>query len=161
MDKDEKSEGRTQIYELGYHIVPTVPENDLPSEVSALTGVILEKGGIMISDERPMLRPLAYTLYGNGPSGKAGFNNAYFGWVKFEAPIGEIKAIEAEVAKNQKILRFLLVKTVRESTLYGARIAQNAKMQGGERKPEAPAAAAKPKMTEAEMDKTIDELVKE
>jgi len=161
--QDDQQEGRTQVYELGYHIVPSVPEGDLPTEVSQLRTLVEENGGIIISDEFPKLKLLAYTLEKVVKGVKQKCDQSYFGWVKFEGNSSAIAAVKEGVEKNPHILRYLLIKTVKESTMYGLRIAQHAKMQGGvEGKGEKKdSVAEKPKMSAEEMDKTIDELVKE
>lgn len=165
-------EGRTQVYELGYHIVPSVQENDLPREVSVLKSLIEENKGIVISEEFPKMRGLAYTLFKVVGGIKQRCESAYFGWIKFEADSSLIKVVEEAVKKNPNVLRYLLIKTVKENTLYGLKMAQSAKMQGGldrggmergleSRKPKEEVDPNKPKMSPEEMDKTIEELIKE
>ena len=165
--QENKTEGRAQVYELGFHIVPSVTENDLPSEVSVIKSHIDGLKGVVISEEFPKIQNLSYTLEKTVGGVKQKFDKAYFGWIKFEADSSSILAIEEAVKKSPHIVRYLLIKTVRESTLYGLKIAQSSKMQGGmekgleSRKPKTDVATDKPKMTEAELDKTIDELIKE
>lgn len=165
--QEDKIEGRTEVYELGYHIVPTVQESDLPSEVSTLKSLVEDNKGIIISDESPKMRGLSYTLFKVVKGVKQKCDSAYFGWIKFEGDSSLIKVVEDAVKTNPHILRYLLVKTVRENTLYGLKMAQSAKMQGGlergieSRKPKSELSPDKPKMTQEEMDKTIDELIKE
>lgn len=165
--QEEKIEGRTQVYELGFHIVPTVPENDLPSEVSALKTLIENNKGIVISEEFPKIQNLSYSIFKVVGGVKQKCDTAYFGWIKFEGDSSLVKTVEEGAKTNPHVLRYLLVKTVKESTLYGLKMAQSAKMQGGlergleSRKPKSEVAADKPKMSPEEMDKTIDELIKE
>ncbi|MEO8638053.1 MAG: 30S ribosomal protein S6 [Candidatus Taylorbacteria bacterium] len=162
--EEENTEGRTQVYELGYHITPSLQESDLPQEVSGLKSLIEEHKGIVISEELPKKRPLAYAISKVEGGVKHLWSESYFGWVKFEVSPEEIVAVEEGVKKNLHILRYLLIKTVKENTLYGLKIAQSAKMQGGiERREKSPAVRPKdaPKMSPEEMDKTIEELIKE
>src|SRR3989338_6813909 len=80
---EEKAEGK--IYEIGYHIVPSVPEEKLGAEVSSLKD-ILEKGkATIISEEVPKLRTLAYEMRKESAGKYSKYNSAYFGWIKFEA----------------------------------------------------------------------------
>lgn len=169
--QEDKIEGRTQVYELGYHIVPTVSENDLPREVSTLKTLIEGNKGIIVSDESPKMRGLSYTLFKVVGGIKQKCDSAYFGWIKFEGDSSLIKIVEEAVKTNPHVLRYLLVKTVKENTLYGLKMAQSAKMQGGldkgmergleSRKPKEEVDPNKPKMSPEEMDKTIEELIKE
>ncbi|OHA15580.1 MAG: hypothetical protein A3G52_04260 [Candidatus Taylorbacteria bacterium RIFCSPLOWO2_12_FULL_43_20] len=161
---EENNEGRAEIYELGYHIVSSVAESDLPQEVNAIKSFIEEKGGIIISDEFPKIKPLFYTMYKAVNGAKKHYNSAYFGWIKFEIGTDSIASIKERVMNNSNILRYLIVKTVRENTIYGPKIAQMSKMQGGaerEGRKEKQVVEDKPKMSAEEIDKTIDEMVKE
>ena len=49
---------------------------------------------------------------------KKKFTSAYFGWIKFETKSELMPMIKKAVDANPHILRYLLIKTVRENTLY-------------------------------------------
>lgn len=157
---EDNNGGRIQVYELGYHIVPTISEGDLPQEVNFLRSVIEENKGIIISEEFPKNRELSYTISKVVNGVKLKCDNAYFGWVKFEIGRDGVSAVKEAADKHPHILRFLLIKTVKENTVYGPRLAQSVKMQGGEGRKEK-VEPEKPKMSAEEIDKTIDEMVKE
>jgi hypothetical protein len=88
------------------------------------------------------------------------FNFAYFGWVKYELPKEATAEVKEKLEKNKEILRFLVIKTVRENTLYGHKIPRK---EGD--KVEAPVVGVIPEevaiISEEEIDKTIEELVVE
>ncbi len=115
------------IYEVGYLIMPTVAEDNLSSEVSWLHGIIEANKGEIISEEFPKLRTLAYTMEKVLESKHQKITDAYFGWVKFELPVAALKTITQELDTRATILRHLVIKTVRENTLYGTRLAEAAK----------------------------------
>jgi len=48
---------------------------------------------------------------------KQKFNSAYFGWVKFETTPSQAKTIKEMLDKDEKLIRFILIKTVRENTM--------------------------------------------
>ena len=55
---EEKSEEKT-IYEVGYHVVPTVSEEELPTRVSAIKDVVKKEGAALIMEDAPSKISLA------------------------------------------------------------------------------------------------------
>jgi len=82
-----ESEGgdETAVYELGYHILPSVGEEGLPAEVINIKSILEKNDSTFISEEFPILTHLAYTMVVNVSGKKDKYDTAYFGWVKFEA----------------------------------------------------------------------------
>jgi ribosomal protein S6 len=162
MEKVEKlEEGGGQVYELGYHIVSTVAEENLPKEVETLKAIVLKDGGSLVSEGEPKLINLAYSMTKSVADIKKKFNTAYFGWLKFETESELMPSIKKAVDANPNVLRYLLIKTVRENTLYTPKL--NTKVPGKE---EAPAKVKKSVKTDEkkatsveDIDKSIDELV--
>lgn len=147
------------VYEVGYHIVPAVSPDNLSAEVDAIKAVLGKNGATIIGEEAPQLIPLAYQMVKPVGQARMKCDTAYFGWIKFEAAPAAAVEINKALSASEKILRFLLVKTVRESVIYGTKFF--AKEEGG--KADAPKAevakADKPKATDEEIDKSIDKLV--
>ncbi|MFA7252744.1 MAG: 30S ribosomal protein S6 [Candidatus Paceibacterota bacterium] len=168
MEKVEKQveEGGLQVYELGYHIVSTVAEENVPKEVETLKAIVLKDGGSLVSVGEPKLINLAYPMTKSVADTKKKFTSAYFGWIKFETKSELIPAINKAVEANPHVLRYLLIKTVRENTMFTPKLTVRAPA-----KEEVVAAAPKVKKaskkedskpaTVEELDKTIDELVLE
>lgn len=170
MEKVEKQEGmggqaglQGQVYELGYHIVSTVAEENVPKEVETLKATVLKDGGSLISEGEPKLINLAYPMTKSVADIKKTFNTAYFGWLKFETKSELMPVIKKAVDANPNVLRYLLIKTVRENTLYTPKL--NVRTSAGE---EAPVKAKKSVKTDEkkatsveDIDKSIDELVAE
>jgi ribosomal protein S6 len=148
------------IYEVGFHLLPTIDESDVPNQSSNIKSIIEENGGVILSEEMPKMMILAYDISKAVNSKKQKFNKAYFGWVKFEVAPGKVTDIKNKIENNQNVLRFLIIKTVRESTIHTPKIPMFKKDPGassGQERGEEH--AEKPKVSEAEIDKSIDELV--
>jgi ribosomal protein S6 len=164
MEKVEKleKEGGLQVYELGYHIVSTVAEENLPKEVETLKAIVLQDGGSLVSEGEPKLINLAYSMTKSVADIKKKFNTAYFGWIKFETKSELMPSIKKAVDANPNVLRYLLIKTVRENTMYTPKL-NSVKVEGKE----APKAKKSIKTDEKkassveDLDKTIDELIVE
>ncbi len=157
-----------QVYELGYHLVPTISESALEGEVARVKASLTESGAAIIAEEIPHLITLAYRIEKHLAGKIEKFSTAYFGWVKFEATSEGVRAAKKALDENASVLRFLLVHTVRESTLAPRRFAVPAVREGEAparaprrevRKPVA-TVAAPAAVSDAELDRTIDALVK-
>ena len=151
----EQKEAR--IYEVGYLVVPSVSEEELPREVTALKDVLEKEKAAVISEEFPKLRALAYPMQKRVGGEYQKYQNAYFGWVKFEVSAESVKRIEQTFKQSEKVLRFILVKTVREQTVTLGR-PRISRPERREAPKDAPASAP---VSETELDKSIEKLIAE
>lgn len=155
MENDIKHEGRSKVYEVGYLVLPTVPEEHVSQEVQKVKTLIESASGSLITEDFPKLRTLAYSMKKHIGGRNLGFDKAYFGWVKFECPAVEIPTLKAGLEKMENLLRFILIETVRENTLYTPRmsfrpqVAEAGKEKVGE------------KISEEQIEKEIENLVVE
>ncbi len=138
---------KMNVYEVGYHITPSLPEEKIPEEVGVLRAMIERNEGSILSEEFPQIMDLAYTMYQSLEASKAPFNEAYFGSFKFEMPTASVVTLEKELAAHNNILRFLLVKTLAGNTMYTEKVVAK---KEDEADTSAPA---------SEIDKSIDALV--
>lgn len=117
-EQHERQEG-IRVYELGFHFVPTLSEDEVVVQFSHLKSLIEKKGGTFISEETPHMIDLAYEITKTNKAQKKRFTSAYFGWVKFELNPEEVPALEKDVKAFEPILRYIFITTVRENTLVG------------------------------------------
>ena len=153
----EKAE-KKQIYEVGYHLVSSVAEENVGKEVEAIKA-LLDKSEI-IAEENPKLIDLAYTITKQIGGLRRKYDKAYFGWVKFEFSPEEALVLKKKLDAMDNILRYLLIKTVRENTLCGAKLLAEevAKKKAVIKKEEV---KEKGTASAEEIDKSIEELIKE
>jgi ribosomal protein S6 len=158
----------TSVYEIGYLLVSSIPEEKVPEEAEAVKKIITSAGSTIIAEEAPHKETLAYTISKKNVSGGyEKYDVAHFGWVKFELGSNKIEEVKKAVELLPSMLRMILITTVRENTYLGKRapalapIASVASAQAtisgaltDENKDVAPA-------TIEEMDKSIDNMVKE
>ena len=163
VEAEEKSEEKT-IYEIGYHIVSSVSEEELPARVSAIKDVIKKESGVLIMEDAPSKISLAYPMSKMESGKRTVFESAYFGWLKFEVEQDNIGNIKQAFDENNDILRFLIIKTVREDTRAPRRTVMAQKTETLLRsqpivkltKKETPAP-----IVDDEIDRTIEKLVVE
>lgn len=155
--QNEESTERS-IYELGFHIVPTVGDDNLGAEVAAIKSMIERSGGIFIAEEFPTLTALHYPV-GRKTGKKETYTTPYFGWVKFELEPRHIKDLEEHVDSYEHVLRYLLIKTVREDTRIPKRVFQKQQESAPIKSKTTPEKSAP--VSEEELDRSIAELVVE
>lgn len=160
MDHNEHTEPR--VYELGYHLVPTLAVEQIPAASGAVRGMIEQISKDIIAEELPVFIDLAYTIVKTVEHKNKRFDQAYFGWIKFEAHPEGIATLEEALKKDDNVLRYLVVKTIKENTFIakkfvGAKVKEEvvAEVEGEvvvESTTEAP--------SEVALDKAVEELVK-
>lgn len=148
-------EDRMQVYEIGYLLVSSIPEEKVASEVEALRAVLTKKGAEFIGEEAPELKTLAYTMVKKiGPTNHS-FDKGYFGWFKFELAAKEIESVKKVFEESASMLRMLLINTIKENTYLGKKSPVSAVETVIDSNVEAVVVSPE------EMDKSIDAMVKE
>lgn len=116
-------EGLT-VYELGYLILPSIPEDKLSNAVDLIDKVVSKEGGTKLDSEAPFKQDLAYSMSKTIGASRYVVSDAYFGWMKFEVEPEKINAIKDGVEKIGEVLRFLLIKAPRETHFSFAKAAK-------------------------------------
>ena len=155
-DVSEEKEIRLSVYEVGYIMVPTIAEENLGGEVTSFKDMFLENGAAFISDEYPKLIELAYEMSRSINNKRQKFSYGYFGWVKFECTTDQASIIKGILDKNEKLVRFLMIKTVRENTMS---VKRTYSRQDGNKRRYTPKVEEVEKINEETIDKEIDALV--
>lgn len=162
---EESNNIGVKIYELSYLLVPELTEGEVIHEVGAIKSLITDTfGGVEIGAEMPKGIDLAYEMEKQLGAKKSKYTKAFFGWIKFELTQDKIAEVKTALDKNHKIIRFLIIKTVRENTMAvkkvfareGVGTVATKKMPGAGK--DGSVAVA---VSDEELDKTIAELVAE
>ena len=172
MNHNEHTEPR--VYELGYHLVPTIAEEQIPQVSGAVRGMIEAISGNIIAEETPVFIDLAYQIVKTVEHKHYRFDDAYFGFIKFEASPEGIATLEEALKKDDNVLRYLVVKTLKENTFLSKKF-PSAKAKEREEEEVLPVAEEETVVAEVEtevfpeaeviepasdeLDKAIDELV--
>jgi len=122
--KDENEievEANSRVYELGYLLVPTLEENDVPVVFGNLKELVSSLGGMAVSDEMPKMLTLAYPMVKVVANLRNKFKTAYFGWVKFILDSDKILELKKRLGLDPNFIRFLILKTVKENTINAKR----------------------------------------
>lgn len=116
----EKREDKVTVYELGYLISPTISEDKVVVETDSIKKILNDAGANIISDGLPYRQAIAYTIRKKTVGGSYdNYDQAYFGWIKFEVDSLSIESIKKAVDVLPSIIRTLIVVTVKENTYLG------------------------------------------
>ena len=163
-DSNHENETIIRIYEAGYHIVPTVKEEDVEKVVSGIRSEIEKLGGSFIAEGSPALMKLSFDMDKREGEKHVGYDRGYFGWLKFEAGTHAAKALTDSLQGNPQVLRAMVFKTVREDTRAKFKAPQLREVKrtdvikSSSRKTEA---EDKAPVSEADLEKALETLTKE
>ena len=155
----EVKESDQKVYEVGYLLVPSIPEENVPAMHGDLKELVSSFGGEPISDEIPRMLPLAYTISKVVSNVRGKWNNAYFGWVKFYIEAGQISKLKEKLDQDPNLIRFLLIKTVKENTIAAKRFMHRSPTHGRPVRERKEGDVPPVPINKEEIDKEIDAMV--
>ena len=145
------------VYEIGYHLVPTIAEELLAAEAAKIRSMLGDAE--IITDETPRKMTLSYIVERPGTGRREKYGEAYFGFIKFAIDKSEINGIEAKLRAMREVLRYLLVQTVREEIAPRRAVFTSDRLEGETLKKPVAEAEKPAEVSEADIDKGIDALV--
>jgi ribosomal protein S6 len=161
---EEKTPDTLQVYEVGYLLSPSLSETDVAATLGDIKKLVEDRGGVHISEEAPKMRQLAYTIVKAYAGVNHRYSTGYFGWIKFEMERQGLVSLEKELSARIDVVRFLAIKTVRESTLVYQRPSFTPRVDGERVKREVPhvqEGAVPSIVSEDELNKSIEKLIVE
>lgn len=159
-----EDKGALELYELGYHLVPSLGEDDLALRVADLQKKITSLGGKIHSEGAPQAFTLTYTMHKLRGGKWDRYDSSFFGWTRFEASPESIPELKDDVEHNEHFIRYLLIRLDRDALLPQKVYRPKIDLKEVETKPkqlEKKQTVDEPKgeVSEAELDKQIEELI--
>lgn len=115
----EGGNNETRTYELGFHIDPELPQEEVKKTYQGIREAIA-KSGTIVAEGEPEKIPLAYTISRQETTGRRDFQSAYFAWIAYDAT-GEGHDEVLALAKGEsRIVRFIDLKTTHEAAKHAA-----------------------------------------
>ncbi len=102
LELDNETELKIGFYELAFFLSPQLGESQLKETIDQLTNKIKEEGGEMLYFEIPELKKIAYPIKKQ--------NEGYFSFCQFKILKDKLQDLEKEWQRNEKFLRYLLIK---------------------------------------------------
>lgn len=113
VDVDDEA-GEPGIYEVGYHLAPTLSEDAVEKEAAAIAALVSKEGAGIIGERTPAQINLAYPIGKKIDGARQEFKTSYFGWVAFEVPASALIKIKETLDAHEHILRFIITKTSKD-----------------------------------------------
>src|SRR3989344_5523506 len=143
-----------RVYELGFHLDPELPTEEVKRAYQDIREFVESKGPI-VAEGAPEMLQLAYTISRQGHSGaqvRRDFDSAYFGWVVYETSAPSHAEILSAVSADKRIIRFIDLITTKDAARHSVEIRELA--QKTPERAEEPEAVAG-----AELDAALEHVV--
>jgi ribosomal protein S6 len=121
MNNENETTVDSRVYEISFIFDNKLDEGTALEKSNAIKQSIATLGGSFISEEAPYMRELAYEMIRVVNNVNVRFNEGYFGWIKFELSGDKVKDFEKSLKLDEQLVRYLVVTTVRENTVYTKR----------------------------------------
>lgn len=117
----QEERGGSRVYELGFHIDPELPHEEIKSVYQAIREHVASRG-VLVGEGEPYKVQLAYTLSKMNPSGRRDFNSAFFSWIAYETSIERHEEILAFANEQRHIIRFIDIITSKEAVRHAEEV---------------------------------------
>jgi ribosomal protein S6 len=121
MTENNETKVDSRVYEISFIFDNKLDEETALAKSNAIKQSIATLGGSFISEEAPYMRELAYEMTRVVNNVNVRFNIGYFGWIKFELEAAKVKDLEKGIKLDEEVVRYLVVTTVAENTVYTKR----------------------------------------
>ena len=152
-----------RVYEISFLINPSLDNDQLQELIKNLEKDISKISDEIITISDVDLIDLAYTIKVNIGGKYDKYDKAYFGWIKFVTYPDRLSELKEELSFNKDIIRYMIIKTVREDTR--AQLEQEAIQKLDEVKTEAASNIQNQggdngeDLSDEEIDKVVEELL--
>lgn len=111
------SEGGVRVYELGFHIDPELPSEEVKKTYRDIRDMV-SAHGTLVAEGEPIQVELAYTISRQETSGRRDFNSAHFAWIVYEADAEQHAAVVGAAGAEKRIIRFIDLVTTKEAARH-------------------------------------------
>lgn len=119
--EDAVEDGSPRIYELGFHLDPELPTEEVKKSYNAMRETVSEKGTV-IAEGEPVNIPLAYTISRQETSGRRDFNSAFFSWIVYETTAENHAKVISAAGADKHIIRFIDLITTKDAARHAEEI---------------------------------------
>ena len=160
---NNRKSDRETVYELSFLLLPSLAYEQVSSSFDSIKGIVKELDGQVLSDENPVLIDLAYAMTKVVGAIRHKVTTAYLGWIKFEIQTEKMETLKKAIDGDSDILRYLIIKTVKENTLLNGKMMFRKENNAPEDSYDTDGQVDTPEVVKEivpeELDKSIDDLV--
>jgi len=114
-------EGDARVYELGFHLDPELPFEEVKSAYRGVRDVI-SAHGTLVAEGEPQMVQLTYTISRQETSGRRDFNSAYFCWIAYETTAVQHDEVLAVARAHKYIVRFIDLVTTKDAARHAVEL---------------------------------------
>ena len=117
-----ESEGsESRVYELGFHLDPELPTEEVKKAYQAIRSVVTEKG-TLVAESEPVKIQLAYTISRQEVAGRRDFDSAYFSWIVYETSAENHAEVVQAASADKRIIRFIDLSTTKDAARHSVEL---------------------------------------
>ena len=120
-DEVEDMGADARVYELGFHLDPDLPVEEMKKQYQAIRAAIAGKGEI-VAEVEPAKIQLAYTISRQEVSGRRDFSSAYFAWIVYETLATDHADVLTAVNANKSVVRFIDLITTKDAARHALEV---------------------------------------
>lgn len=121
VDGTEDTGAEPRVYELGFHLDPELPTEEVKKAYQAIRELLASKGSV-IAEVEPEKIQLAYTISRQEVAGRRDFNSAYFAWIVYETVATSHAEIISAADANKAIIRFIDLITTKDAARHALEV---------------------------------------
>ena len=153
VDELEDAGSGSRVYELGFHLDPELPIEEVKKTYQAIRELIGEKG-TLVAEGKPEKIQLSYTISRQEVAGRRDFDSAYFSWIVYETSVPNHAEILTMASTNKHFVRFIDLLTTKDAARHAVEM-HELSMKALERVEDSETATA----ASAELDAALESVV--
>jgi ribosomal protein S6 len=110
-----------RVYELGFHLDPELPTEEVKKAYESIQGLIASKGSVVAAVEPEKIQ-LAYTISRQEVSGRRDFSTAYFSWIVYETTPEAHAEVLGAIGAEKSIVRFIDLVTNKDAARHALEV---------------------------------------
>ncbi len=119
--EDDTIGAEARVYELGFHLDPELPVEEVKKAYQTIHGAIAAKGTI-VAEVEPEKIQLAYTISRQEVAGRRDFNSAYFAWIVYEMSAVDHVEVVAAMRADKAVVRFIDLVTTKDEARHALEV---------------------------------------
>ena len=117
VDELEDTGAEPRVYELGFHLDPELPSEEVKKAYQGIRKFI-EEVGTVVAEGEPEKIQLAYTISRQETTGRRDFDSAYFAWIAYEVTPLKHAEVLTSAEEDKRIVRFIDVLTTKDAARH-------------------------------------------
>lgn len=116
-ETSEDSGTEPRVYELGFHLDPELPTEEVKKAYQEIRKFVEEMGTIVAEGEPEKIQ-LAYTISRQDTGGRRDFDSAYFAWIVYETTPLKHDEVVTSADVDKRIVRFIDLLTTKDAARH-------------------------------------------